>query len=134
MNPSNLSINGFKSAGISCGIKKGGEKDLALIYSELPATLAGVFTKNKIKAAPVLIDMQRIKKGLCQAIIINSGNANACTGKKGMEDAKSMAAAVEDALGIKKGFAMVSSTGVIGQRLPIDRLKKGIPKLVSSLS
>ena len=127
-------VRGFKSAGICCGIKKDGGKDLALIYSELPAVVAGVFTKNKIKAAPVLIDMQRIKKGLCQAIIINSGNANACTGKKGMEDAKSMAAAVEDALGIKKGFAMVSSTGVIGQRLPIDRLKKGIPKLVSSLS
>ena len=82
MNPLNLPINGFKSAGIACGIKKDGKKDLALIYSELPAVVAGVFTKNKIKAAPVLIDMQRIKKGLCQAIIINSGNANACTGKK----------------------------------------------------
>lgn len=146
MNPSNLPsplpsplggegwVRGFKSAGIYCGIKKDGGKDLALIYSELPAVVAGVFTKNKIKAAPVLIDIQRIKKGLCQAIIINSGNANACTGKKGMEDTKSMAAAVEDALGIKKGLAMVSSTGVIGQRLPIDRIEKGIPKLVSSLS
>jgi len=130
---SRFSVPGFKAAGIACGIKKNGNKDLALIYSEVPAVAAAVFTTNKIKAAPVLIDIQRIKKGLCQAVIINSGNANACTGKKGMEDAARMAAAVEDALGIKKGLAMVSSTGVIGQGLPIDRIEKGIPKLVSSL-
>ena len=130
---SNLFVPGFKAAGIACGIKKNGNKDLALIYSEVPAVAAAVFTTNKIKAAPVLIDIQRIKKGLCQAVLINSGNANACTGKKGMEDAARMAAAVEDALGIKKGLAMVSSTGVIGQGLPIDRIEKGIPKLVSSL-
>ncbi|MBI5875303.1 MAG: bifunctional glutamate N-acetyltransferase/amino-acid acetyltransferase ArgJ [Deltaproteobacteria bacterium] len=119
---------------MSCGIKKNGKKDLALIYSETPAVAAGVFTKNKIKAAPVLIDMQRIKKGLCQAVIINSGNANACTGKKGMDDAGRMVAAVEEGLGIKYGLAMVSSTGVIGQNLPIDKIEKGVPKLVSSLS
>jgi len=130
---SRFSVPGFKAAGIACGIKKNGNKDLALIYSEVPAVVAAVFTTNKIKAAPVLIDIQRIKKGLCQAVLINSGNANACTGKKGMEDAARMAAAVEDALGIKKGLAMVSSTGVIGQGLPIDRIEKGIPKLVSSL-
>ncbi|MBI3752548.1 MAG: bifunctional glutamate N-acetyltransferase/amino-acid acetyltransferase ArgJ [Deltaproteobacteria bacterium] len=127
-------VHGFKAAGIACGVKKNGNKDLALIYSETPAVAAGVFTTNKVKAAPVLLDMQRLKKGLCQAVIINSGNANACTGKKGMDDAVRMAAAVEDALGIKKGLAMVSSTGVIGQNLPIDRIEKGIPKLVSSLS
>ena len=130
---SRFSVPGFKAAGIACGIKKNGNKDLALIYSEVPAVAAAVFTTNKIKAAPVLIDIQRIKKGLCQAVLINSGNANACTGKKGMEDGARMAAAVEDALGIKKGLAMVSSTGVIGQGLPIDRIEKGIPKLVSSL-
>lgn len=133
---STLSVPGFKAAGIACGIKqvKNGKKDLALIYSEVPAVAAGVFTTNRVKAAPVLIDMQRIKKGLCHAVIINSGNANACTGKKGMEDAARMVIAVEDALGIKKGLAMVSSTGVIGQRLPIDRIEQGIPKLISSLS
>src|SRR4030065_1781631 len=128
---SRFSVPGFKAAGIACGIKKNNKKDLALIFSESPAVAAAVFTTNKIKAAPVLIDIQRIKKGLCQAVIINSGNANACTGKKGMEDAARMAAAVEDALGIKKGLAMVSSTGVIGQGLPIDRIEKGVPKLVS---
>src|SRR3989304_9708405 len=131
---SNLFVPGFKAAGIACGIKKNGNKDLALIYSEVPAVAAAVFTTNKIKAAPVLIDIQRIKKGLCQAVIINSGNANACTGKKGMEDAARMVIAVEDALGIKKGLAMVSSTGVIGQNLQIDKIEKGIPKLVASLS
>ena len=130
---SNLFVPGFKTAGIACGIKKNGNKDLALIYSEVPAVAAAVFTTNKIKAAPVLIDIQRIKKGLCQAVIINSGNANACTGKKGMEDAARMAAAVEDALGIKKGLAMVSSTGVIGEPLPIDKIKAGIVVLNSEL-
>ena len=100
----------------------------------MPAVAAGVFTKNKVKAAPVLLDMGRMKKGFCQAVIINSGNANACTGKKGMEDAARMVIAVEDALGIKKGLAMVSSTGVIGQNLQIDKIEKGIPKLVASLS
>lgn len=131
---SNLFVPGFRAAGIACGIKKNGEKDLALIYSETPAVVAGVWTKNRVKAASVLLDMQRIKNGLCQAVIVNSGNANACTGKKGMEDAGRMAAAVEDRLGIKKGLAMVSSTGVIGQNLPIDKIENGIPKLVSSLS
>ncbi|MBI5327103.1 MAG: bifunctional glutamate N-acetyltransferase/amino-acid acetyltransferase ArgJ [Deltaproteobacteria bacterium] len=140
---SRFSVPGFKAAGIACGIKhvpagfkqgKNGNKDLAMIYSESAAVAAAVFTKNKVKAAPVLLDMQRLKKGLCQAIIINSGNANACTGKKGMEDAARMAATVEDVLGIKKGFVMVASTGVIGQNLPIDKIEKGISKLVSSLS
>ncbi|HBR16411.1 MAG TPA: ornithine acetyltransferase [Deltaproteobacteria bacterium] len=130
----NFSVPGFKAAGISCGVKKNGNKDLALIYSAVPAVAAGVFTKNKVKAAPVLLDMGRMKKGFCQAVIINSGNANACTGKKGMEDAARMVIAVEDALGIKKGLAMVSSTGVIGQNLQIDKIEKGIPKLVASLS
>lgn len=129
-----LSVPGFKATGISCGIKRNGNKDLALIYSEPPAVAAGVFTKNRVKAAPVLLDMQRLKKGLCQAVIVNSGNANACTGKKGMEDATRMLAAVENSLGIKKGLAMVASTGVIGQNLPIEKIEKGIPKLVSSLS
>ena len=103
MKVQNLSINGFKAAGIHCGIKKDRKKDLALIYSEVPAIVAGVFTINKIKAAPVLIDMQRLKKGLCQAVIINSGNANACTGKQGLKHAQAMLDLTEKALGIKQG-------------------------------
>ena len=132
---SNLFVPGFKAAGIACGIKKNGSKDLALIYSETPAVTAGMFTKNKIKAAPVLLDMQRIKKGLCQAVIINSGNANACTGKKGMVAALKTASLLEKKLGIENGLAMVSSTGVIGELLPIiNGIEKGIPKLTNTLS
>src|SRR3989304_4336784 len=131
---SNLFVPGFKAAGIACGIKKNGNKDLALIYSEVPAVAAAVFTTNKIKAAPVLIDIQRIKKGLCQAVIINSGNANACTGKKGLDAAVKTVTLLEKQLGIKKGLVMVSSTGVIGEPLPIDKIKKGIPTLNSQLS
>src|SRR3989304_832612 len=132
---SNLFVPGFKAAGIACGIKKNGSKDLALIYSETPAVTAGMFTKNKIKAAPVLLDMQMIKKGLCQAVIINSGNANACTGKKGMAAALKTASLLEKKVGIENGLAMVSSTGVIGELLPImNGLEKGIPKLGNVLS
>ena len=131
---SNLFVPGFKAAGIACGIKKNGNKDLALIYSEVPAVAAAVFTTNKIKAAPVLIDIQRIKKGLCQAVIINSGNANACTGKKGLDAAVKTVTLLEKELGIKKGLVMVSSTGVIGEPLPIDKIEKGISTLNSQLS
>src|SRR3972149_1799598 len=131
---SNLFVPGFKAAGIACGIKKNGNKDLALIYSEVPAVAAAVFTTNKIKAAPVLIDIQRIKKGLCQAVIINSGNANACTGKKGLDAAVKTVTLLEKELGIKKGLVMVSSTGVIGEPLPIDKIEKVISTLNSQLS
>ncbi|MBI5286728.1 MAG: bifunctional ornithine acetyltransferase/N-acetylglutamate synthase, partial [Deltaproteobacteria bacterium] len=134
MGKGGLFVPGFKAAGISCGIKRGGKKDLALIYSETPATVAGVFTTNAVKAAPVLVDMERVKRGISQAIIVNSGNANACTGRKGLEDAKKMAELTEKALGIKRGLAMVSSTGVIGEPLPMDRIKKGILTLDSQLS
>jgi glutamate N-acetyltransferase/amino-acid N-acetyltransferase len=82
---------GFKFSGVVSGLKKNGQKDLGLIYSETPAKVAGVFTRNQIKAAPVLLDMQRITSGTCQAVIVNSGNANCCTGAKGMQDAISMA-------------------------------------------
>ena len=132
---SRFSVPGFKAAGIACGIKKNNKKDLALIFSEAPATVAGLFTTNKIKAAPVLVDMQRIKKGVCHAVIINSGNANACTGKKGMTAAVKTVTLIEKALGIKKGLAMVSSTGVIGELLPVvNGIEKGIPKLIDALS
>jgi len=128
-----LFVPGFKAAGISCGIKRGGKKDLALIYSEVPATVAGVFTTNTVKAAPVIIDAERIKRGFCQAIIINSGNANACTGKRGLKDAREMVELTEKALGIKRGLAFVSSTGVIGEFLPMDKIKQGILTLNSEL-
>ncbi|MBW1963429.1 MAG: bifunctional ornithine acetyltransferase/N-acetylglutamate synthase, partial [Deltaproteobacteria bacterium] len=81
---------GFKAAGVASGLKKNGKKDLGLIYSQVPAAIAGLFTKNRVKAAPVLLDMELIKSGVCQAVIVNSGNANCCTGEQGMRDAKTM--------------------------------------------
>ena len=128
-----LRVPGFRAAGVSCGIKKNGKKDLAVIVSDSPATVAGVFTTNKVKAAPVLLDMKRIKKGVASGIIVNSGNANACTGAEGMKAAEAMATAAEKALGLKKGSVFVSSTGVIGVPLPIGRVEAGMPHLVKAL-
>src|SRR3989338_7307208 len=96
---SRFSVPGFKAAGIACGINKNGNKDLALIYSEAPATVVGVFTTNRIKAAAGLRERQRIKKGVWQAGIINSGNANACTGKKGLDAAVKTVTLLEKELG-----------------------------------
>lgn len=127
-------IPGFMFSGISAGIKEGKERDLALFYSVTPATVAGVFTTNRVKAAPVLIDRLRIKKGRCQAIIANSGIANACTGKRGMRDGRAMADATAQALQIPRELALVSSTGVIGKPLPINKILSRIPNLVDNLS
>src|SRR4030066_2123322 len=88
MRPLDFRVNGFLFSGVSAGIKKDGKRDLGLIYSQVPAQVAGLFTSNVVKAAPVQLGMKRIKRGLCQAVIINSGNANACTGNRGLEDAK----------------------------------------------
>ena len=127
-------VKGFKFSGISAGIKKGNEKDLALIYSDTPLSAAAVFTTSRVKAAPVLLDMERIKIGRARAVIINSGNANACTGDEGLADAKETSRLIADELGIPEEEILVSSTGVIGQRLPIDFIRSAIPGLVSSLS
>jgi len=127
-------IPGFMFSGVSAGIKEGEERDLALFYSVTPATVAGSFTTNRVKAAPVLIDRARMRRGLCQAIIANSGNANACTGERGMRDARAMADATAEALRIPRELVMVSSTGVIGKPLPMDRILSHIPGLVKGLS
>lgn len=124
---------GFKSAGIHCGIKKS-KKDLALIYSELPATAAGVFTTNKVLAAPVLVCKEFLNSSdSFHAIIINSGNANACTGKLGLENAYKMADEIAKRLKIKSNQVFVSSTGVIGEQLPMDKIIKGINHIVDSI-
>jgi len=129
-----LFIPGFMFSGISAGIKEGEERDLALFYSVRPATAAAVFTTNRVKAAPVLIDRARMRRGLCQAIIANSGNANACTGERGMRDARAMADATAEALRIPRGLVLVSSTGVIGKPLPIDKILSRVPGLIDNLS
>src|SRR5208337_4259330 len=87
----NFSVSGYKAWGISSGIKKNEKKDLAILHSDREATIAGVFTKNRVKAAPVLLDMSRVKSGKAQVIVANSGCANACTGKRGLADARATA-------------------------------------------
>ncbi len=124
---------GFKAAGVGAGLKKKGKKDLGLMVSQVPATVAGVFTKNRVKAAPVILDRQRIKTGVCQAIIVNSGNANCCTGEQGIRDAETMASLAASELGISEDLVLVASTGVIGEPLPIEKIGAAIPTLVNSL-
>jgi glutamate N-acetyltransferase/amino-acid N-acetyltransferase len=126
---------GFQAAGIACGIKAAqGAKDLALIYSECPAQVAGLFTNNRVKAAPVLVTRQRVRRGTCQALIINSGNANACTGHKGRQDAEAMTRLVGTALHIPPNQVLVASTGIIGRPLPMERIEQGIPAAAAQLS
>jgi len=129
-----IRIPGFLSCGISSGIKKNGKKDLALILSEVPAKAAALFTTNVVKAVPVLIGMERIKSGLCQAVLINSGNANVSTGKKGLRDAIIATKLLAQRIRIDESLVIPSSTGVIGVYLPIEKIKNAIPELVSKLS
>ena len=124
---------GFKAAGIAAGLKKKNKKDLGLIFSEVPANVAGMFTRNRVKAAPVILDIERIKSGVCQAIIVNSGNANCCNGEQGIRDAETMASLSASELGISKDLVLVASTGVIGEPLPIGKIKTAVPDLVGSL-
>lgn len=130
------SPKGYKAAGIHAGIRKNKQKkDLALVFSEAPAKTAGVFTKNVVKAAPVLWDKKLCGKGgICQALVINSGVANACTGSGGYEDAAETAAFAAKVLGLDKRLVAVSSTGVIGVRLPMDKLEAGIKEMAGELS
>jgi|Deesub1362A_J573_1020465.scaffolds.fasta_scaffold01848_6 glutamate N-acetyltransferase/amino-acid N-acetyltransferase len=134
MKKSSVKVKGFRFAAVSSGIKRSGEKDLSIIFSISPCTSAGVFTTNKIKAAPVRLTSQRLRRGLCQAIVINSGNANACTGKKGMRDAREMSEITASILGIDRSLVCVASTGVIGVPLPMEKIRKAIPEAASNLS
>ncbi|MFW6006900.1 MAG: bifunctional glutamate N-acetyltransferase/amino-acid acetyltransferase ArgJ [Halanaerobiales bacterium] len=124
---------GFKSSGTTCGIKQSGKKDMALIYSEKLAEAAAVFTTNEVKAAPVLISRNKIKNGKARAIIVNSGNANACTGEKGLEDAKKMTELTAANLKISPEEVLVASTGKIGENLNMEKITKGIEQLSSCL-
>ncbi|MCL4537569.1 MAG: bifunctional glutamate N-acetyltransferase/amino-acid acetyltransferase ArgJ [Nitrospirae bacterium] len=124
---------GFLFSAVEAAIKKPGRKDLALIFSEGEAVVSGMFTKNNIKAAPVRLDMKLIKSGKGQAIIVNSGNANACTGKQGMKDAVEMAELAATALGLKPNNAYVCSTGVIGTLMPMERIRPKVSELANNL-
>ena len=124
---------GFLFSTAEAAIKKPGRKDLGLIYSQVDANMAGAFTTNKVKAAPVMLDRRRIRAGKGRAIIVNSGNANACTGKRGMADALLMTDLVAGGLRITPSAVYVCSTGVIGTPMPMDRIQAKIPELVSSI-
>jgi glutamate N-acetyltransferase/amino-acid N-acetyltransferase len=126
---------GFRASGVFCNIKKigtgkgsnkGPKRDLAFIVSETPATVAGMFTTNQVCAAPVKVCVDRMKRGTAQAVVVNSGNANACTGKQGMADAREMVSLTERALNFPKGSALVGSTGRIGVTMPMDNVRAGI--------
>src|SRR5438874_2158906 len=130
-----ISPQGFLASGVFCDIKrlgtgkgsnKGPKRDLALIVSEVPATIAGMFTTNQVCAAPVKVCVERVKRGVAQAVVVNSGNANACTGKQGMRDALEMAAFTEQALKLPRGSVLVGSTGRIGLTLPMGNVRAGI--------
>jgi glutamate N-acetyltransferase/amino-acid N-acetyltransferase len=124
---------GFTAGGLACGIRDD-SKDLAIIRSEQPGVVAGVFTTNRVQAAPVLVDQQQMKGGLCSAIIINSGVANACTGNQGMEDAWTMVRTTAQALDVPEAEVMIASTGVIGRLLPMDKIADGTARLASQLT
>ena len=125
---------GFVASGIFAGIKKN-KKDITLIYSDMPALAAGVFTQSKTVAACVTMNRQQLKKSkTVQAILINSGNANACTGERGMMNARQTMTTTAAALGIKESQVLIASTGVIGQFLPMDKITLGIYDAVKNLS
>ena len=127
-------VAGIRAAGLHAGIKAAEAKDVALIVTDAPATAAGVFTKNSVTAAPVIVCREHLKDGRAQAVIVNSGNANACTGEVGMANARRMAVTTAEQLGIDANLVLVSSTGVIGQQLPMDKIENGIQAAASTLS
>ncbi len=128
-----IAPKGFLFSAVEAGIKKPGRKDLALIYSEREAVMSGMFTTNTVKAAPVKLDMKRIRTGKGRAIIANSGNANACSGKQGAKDAAEMTGLVSGGLKLKRGSVYACSTGVIGTPMPMDRIRRRIPELLTGL-
>ncbi len=133
--PKNFQVPGFKAAGIACGLKKNGAKDLALIWSSKPAVAAGVFTKNRVLAASVILSRRTVKKaGPIRAVVINSGNANACIGAQGMIDCTNLIDRLAKELAISKEEILIASTGVIGVPLPPNKLTDGIPELVEKCS
>jgi glutamate N-acetyltransferase / amino-acid N-acetyltransferase len=134
MDKTDIFVRGFKASSISAGLKKKKAADMLLIYSEREAVSAGVFTTNRVKAAPVLVSMEHILKGKARAIIANAGNANACTGSEGLKNARLTAEVTAGELGIKSEEVLIASTGVIGAQLDMEKVVTAIPGLVKGLS
>lgn len=129
-----MKIEGFSTSAVAAGIRYSDRLDLGLIYSNVPAVTAGVFTQNQVKAAPVTIDQKRLKLGRAQAILVNSGSANACTGLKGMEDALVTSSLLSSRLKIDDEMVLLSSTGVIGEQLNVPAFRGAMDELVKGLS
>ena len=127
-------VPGVLASGVAVGIKPSGKKDLALVYSSSPARAAAVFTSNQIKGAPVLVSQEHVRDGRAQAILASSGCSNVCTGEQGLKDAREMTRIVGELLRIPPRQVLIASTGVIGQPLPMDKIRAGLPKLVKGLS
>lgn len=125
---------GFKAAGVRAGIKKNGNLDVAVIYTEREAAVAGVFTKNLVAAAPVYVSKEVVATGTAHAVVANAGCANACTGEQGLHDAKMMAQIAAQELNCKADDVIVASTGLIGSNLPMDKMESGIKAAVQKLS
>ncbi|BBO74099.1 arginine biosynthesis bifunctional protein ArgJ [Desulfosarcina widdelii] len=128
-----LTCKGFTACGVAAGIKKNGDPDLGLLVSDRPAAVAAVFTRNIVQAAPVVLDRERVKAGICRAIIVNAGNANCANGKQGMTAARTMTAVAARALGIAEDQVLAASTGVIGAPFPIEKVESAAPVLVDRL-
>jgi glutamate N-acetyltransferase/amino-acid N-acetyltransferase len=129
----NMAVKGFLTSAVAAGVRYQDRLDIGLIYSETPAVTAGVFTTNQVKAAPVVLDIERLKQGQASAILVNSGCANACTGKEGMAAAVHTSSLAAEALGIPDNMVQVSSTGVIGEQLNVAAFEKSMKELVDGL-
>ena len=126
-------VPGIRASGVHGGLKSDNQKDVALIVADAPAVAAGVFTRNRVCAATVLLSREHLKDPVAQAIVVNSGNANACTGEPGLDNARKMAALVGEQLNLESKNVLVSSTGVIGVQLPMDAIRKGIERAADTL-
>ncbi len=128
-------VKGFLAATAKAQVKKGTDReDLGLVVSSAPAAVAGVFTQNQVKAASILVNQERIVSGQGRAILVNSGNANACTGEQGLKDTRFLTRMISESLGLPENQVFMASTGVIGQPLPIKRMARSLPFLVEGLN
>jgi len=127
-------VQGFRAIGLHSGIKPSGDPDLALIASDCPAVVAGVFTRNRFPGAPVILSRARVRNGRAQAVVINSGISNVAMGERGLRDAKRMTRVAGELLGVRQSDVLVSSTGVIGRPLPMPRIVEGIGHAAEKLS
>lgn len=128
------SPKGYIGAGIKAGLKKSGKEDLAMLVSEVPASVGAVFTQNKMAAAPVIVSRRVVEKGIVRALIVNAGCANACTGQQGLVDAQAMVRMTAELLAVPDDQVLVCSTGVIGQYLPMGKVAAGIKSVYGELA